>query len=255
MCIRDSIIINEESTPSFNTNNNDLIKRMCDRRTGIGADGLMLILKTDREGIDFEMLYYNSDGNPSSMCGNGGRCITLAAVHRSLVFERTRFLFGNDVYYSSYDASNGWVSLKMQNVERIDQSEGDYILDTGSPHYVQFCSTSDKNVRTEGSAIRYSPRFHDNGINVNFVEFKENALHVLTYERGVEDETYSCGTGVVASVISYAEKENLKLGVHSVQVKTKGGELEVSFEKKENIYENVFLKGPAVRVYQGLFIE
>ncbi len=251
----DFIIIDEESTPLFNKNDNELIRRMCDRRTGIGADGLMLIMHNDRDDIDFEMAYFNSDGNPSSMCGNGGRCITLAAVNRSLVFERARFLFDNDIYFSTYDPSNNWVSLKMQNVSRIETKEMDFILDTGSPHYVKFTDISNKDVKLAGSEIRYSERFKSEGINVNFVDFKQNELHVLTYERGVEDETYSCGTGVVASALSYAEKMNFTNGVYTIAIRTKGGQLEVSFEKIENGYENIFLKGPAIKVFDGIYQE
>lgn len=250
----DFIIIDKASTDSFDLKDSTLIREMCDRRTGIGADGLMLILSSKREDVDFEMTYFNADGNPSSMCGNGGRCITLAAAHRSLIFERARFLFGNDIYFSSFDPSTNWVSLKMQNVTRIESFKEDFILDTGSPHYVKFSDISlDIDVKKEGSEIRYSSRFVDEGINVNFVEFKDNTLKVLTYERGVEDETYSCGTGVVASAIALAEKNNFDPGIHSIPIRTKGGELEVSFDKKVDFYENIFLKGPAVKVYDGVF--
>jgi len=252
----DFIIIDEASTPSFDLENHALVKRMCDRRTGIGADGLMLILPSEREDIDFEMKYYNSDGRPSSMCGNGGRCITLAAASRSIFFQRARFLFDGDVYMANYDVADNWVSLKMQDVESVSKEENAYVLDTGSPHYVTFVKNLQSvDVQKEGSEIRYSEKYKEEGINVNFVHYEQEVLHVLTYERGVEDETFSCGTGVVASAIALAEKEKFSDGFHLVSIQTKGGNLEVSFEKSGGKYQHIFLKGPAVKVFSGVYIE
>ena len=245
----DFIIIDQESTTSFDLSNTGLIREMCDRRTGIGADGLMLILDSKREDVDFEMAYYNADGNPSSMCGNGGRCITLAAAHRSLIFERARFLFDNDIYFSSFDPSKNWVSLKMQNVSRIESSGKDFILDTGSPHFVKFTDTNEIDVKKKGSEIRYSDRFSEKGINVNFVEFKDDAINVLTYERGVEDETYSCGTGTVAvalaSAIHFNSSKNEQI------ISTPGGILKVYFNKSDNVFQDIWLEGPANFVFKG----
>lgn len=251
----DFIIIDERSTDSFDQDNHELIKRMCNRRTGIGADGLMLIVKPEREDVDFEMKYYNSDGRPSSMCGNGGRCITLAAASRSLFFQRARFLFMDQVYLANYDVEDNWVSLKMQDVRQITKGDA-YVLDTGSPHYVTFVkSIADVDVKKQGSEIRYSPAFEKSGINVNFVNFENDVLHVLTYERGVEDETYSCGTGVVASAISLGEHMGFEDGIHLINISTKGGKLEVSYEKKNGVYQHIFLRGPAVKVYTGVYVE
>jgi diaminopimelate epimerase len=155
---------------------------------------------------------------------------------------------------ATFDSSRQWVSLKMQDVLAIDLVGKDYVLNTGSPHYVKFI-TSDysKIVKKEGSKIRYNDLFKEQGINVNFVHFINNKLSVLTYERGVEDETYSCGTGVVASAIAYAEHEILTDGIHLIEIETKGGSLEVSFEKKQGNYHNIFLKGPAVKVFEGIY--
>lgn len=249
----DFIIIDQESSLTFDLYDIELIRNMCDRRTGIGADGLMLILPTNREDVDFEMKYFNADGKPSSMCGNGGRCIVKEAAKRSLFFQRTRFLFNQDIYLAQFDPSRNWVSLKMQDIEDVKLYSEDYVLDTGSPHYVRFCSVLGVDVFEEGKAIRYSEPFKREGINVNFVEHKHNALHVLTYERGVEDETYSCGTGVVASTIAWAVKEHMKDGIYSIDIHTKGGKLEVSFEKKEDRFTHIFLKGPAIEVFKGRY--
>lgn len=249
----DFVIIDERSTDEFDVENVELIRQMCDRRTGIGADGLMLIKTHEREDIDFEMLYFNADGRPSSMCGNGGRCITLAASRCSLFFERARFLFDGDVYMATFDSARNWVSLKMQDVLEIHKNEEDYVLDTGSPHYVKFVEEIPVNVKEAGSEIRYSPAFQEEGINVNFVMWKDEKLHVLTYERGVEDETFSCGTGVTAAAICWAEKINLEEGIHLIPILTKGGELELSYEKTASGYRNIFLKGPAVKVYEGAY--
>ena len=251
----DFIIIDEASTDAFDQDDNELIKRMCDRRTGIGADGLMLILKPEREDVDFEMKYYNSDGRPSSMCGNGGRCITLAAASRSLFFQRARFLFDDQVYLANYDVEDNWVSLKMQDVHEISKGDA-YVLDTGSPHYVTFVKSVDGiDVKKKGSEIRYSDTFKNAGINVNFVSYENEVLKVLTYERGVEDETFSCGTGVVASAISLAEEMNFQDGIYLIDIATKGGNLKVSYEKKDDVYQNIFLRGPAVKVYTGVYVE
>lgn len=225
------------------------IKHLCDRRFGIGADGLMLL--ENEAGYDFKMVYYNSDGNQSSMCGNGGRCITAFAKLLGIIDNKARFMAIDGAHDASID-ENGLVSLKMQDVKQVEDGGDFFYLNTGSPHYVRFVTDLDNfNVVEEGRKIRNSERFMEDGTNVNFIEKKEDALFVRTYERGVEDETYSCGTGVVASSL-VAALTGASTAKNHCHVSTLGGSLEVSFEKvlAQNFY-NIWLKGPAVMVYAG----
>jgi diaminopimelate epimerase len=225
------------------------IRFMCDRRFGIGADGLMLL--EIEPGCDFKMVYYNSDGNQSSMCGNGGRCITAFAKHLGLIDSAARFM-AIDGPHESVIGDKGIISLKMQDVKQIETGEDFFYLDTGSPHYVKFVKgLAEMDVFGEGREIRNNSRFHEAGTNVNFMEHKDEELWVRTYERGVEDETFSCGTGVTAAALVAAVKGISTSKNHSL-IKTRGGDLEVSFEKvlEQNFY-NIWLKGPAVMVFSG----
>lgn len=222
------------------------VKQLCDRRFGIGADGLMLLNLV--EGYDFEMKYYNADGNESSMCGNGGRCLVQFAKDVGIDKSHFYFLAVDGPHEANFD-DKGWVQLKMKDVDTIADLNGDAVLDTGSPHYVKFVNElAELDVFTEGKTIRYSEQFKDKGINVNFVQRHANKINVRTYERGVEDETYSCGTGVTASAIVAA---NAAEGFNRVEVSTPGGELAVTFEKHGNRYSNIWLCGPATFVFKG----
>jgi len=225
------------------------IEFLCNRRFGIGADGLMLIEKMD--GFDFKMVYYNLDGNVSSMCGNGGRCITKFAKQLGIVDGKTMF-FAIDGAHEAIINDNGYVELKMNNIIKIERLGNDFILNTGSPHYVQYVhDLNNYNVYLEGKKIRNSKPFAETGINVNFIEIINDVLHVRTYERGVEDETYSCGTGVVASAI-VASMGQFVFGAE-INVSTKGGSLKVSFDKINNQnFENIWLKGHANKVFEGV---
>lgn len=223
------------------------IAYICNRRFGIGADGLMLL--ESKAGYDFAMVYYNADGREGSMCGNGGRCLTRFAydmgIHKtSLVFTAV------DGDHEATLAENGWINLKMKDVDGITDHHGDFVLDTGSPHYVKQCNdVMNTDVFAEGRSIRYSKEFAEKGINVNFVENDEKKIVVRTYERGVEDETFSCGTGVTASALVFAHNEN---GFNRIEVQTKGGHLAVEFEKTgEDSFRNIWLCGPAVFVFKG----
>lgn len=225
------------------------INNLCDRRFGIGADGLMLL--NQKTGFDFEMKYYNADGNPGTMCGNGGRCMTKFAYHLGIHRELYRFLAADGVHEAEID-TDGIVSLKMKNVNIFRKFHNDFILDTGSPHYIKMVmNVMDLDVFKKGSEIRHSKEFEEEGINVNFVEQSEDAdkIIVRTYERGVEDETLSCGTGVTAAALVCYHNEN---GFNEVEVKTLGGKLSVEFDRiDENKYENIWLCGPAEKVYEG----
>ena len=224
------------------------VKFLCDRRFGIGADGLMLL--NTKAGYDFEMKYYNSDGRESSMCGNGGRCLVKFAYDLGIRKNEYHFIAADGPHQAEID-DKGVVSLKMKNVETIRDHHGDFILDTGSPHYVKMVvDVMDYDVFHKGMDIRYSSEFAKEGINVNFVEQKRSdEIIVRTYERGVEDETLSCGTGVTASALACYHNE---MGYNDVRVITKGGKLTVKYDRVgENYFENIWLCGPAVKVFEG----
>lgn len=228
---------------------NAQIHKLCDRRFGIGADGLMLL--NEKPGFDFEMKYYNADGKIGSMCGNGGRCIVKFAYHLGIHKEVYKFIAADGAHEAKIDAA-GIVSLKMQDVKNIQRFHNDYILDTGSPHYIKLSSNVKAlDVFKKGNEIRHSKEFEEEGINVNFVEQLEepDKIIVRTFERGVEDETYSCGTGVTAAAIVCYHNEN---GFNDVEVETLGGKLNVEFDRLDDSrYENIWLCGPAEKVYEG----
>jgi diaminopimelate epimerase len=225
------------------------IHLLCDRRFGIGADGLMLLQQ--KEGFDFEMKYYNADGREGSMCGNGGRCIVKFASHIGIRKDIYHFLASDGPHEAEIDI-DGIVSLKMKDVATIKKFHSDYILNTGSPHYIKLVTdVMTLDVYKKGHEIRNSKEFVQEGINVNFVEQEAEAdkITVRTFERGVEDETYSCGTGVTAAALVCYHNEN---GFNDVEVKTLGGKLSVEFDKiGDNKFENIWLCGPAEKVYEG----
>jgi diaminopimelate epimerase len=224
------------------------VNHICDRRFGIGADGLMLLSK--KEGYDFEMVYFNADGNQSSMCGNGGRCLVKFAYHMGIHKTTYRFIAIDGEHIADIGTDN-IVRLKMVDVNEVEQHSSYAVLNTGSPHFIKFSNNvKDIDVHETGREIRYSSAFKENGINVNFVEsLDEDSIFVRTYERGVEDETMSCGTGVTAAALVSAHNEK---GFNRVEVKTPGGRLSVEFDKvDEDHFENIWLCGPAEFVFKG----
>ncbi len=224
------------------------VRLLCDRRFGIGADGLMLL--NLRQGYDFEMKYYNADGRESSMCGNGGRCLVKFAYHRGIHRETYRFIAVDGEHEAEIDL-DGTVSLKMLDVSTIVSENGSFILNTGSPHYILMVDEIQKlDVFEEGRKIRYSETFAQEGINVNFVKhIDEDEIYVRTYERGVEDETLSCGTGVTAAALACYHNDT---GFNHVVVQTRGGTLEVEYDRlADQSYQNVWLSGPAESVFSG----
>jgi diaminopimelate epimerase len=222
---------------------------LCHRQFGIGADGLMLL--EPEPGVDFKMVYFNSDGNESSMCGNGGRCISAFAHHLGIVDTYVKFMATDGLHEASI-GDNNLVSLKMKDVKSIEQHKEYFFLDTGSPHYVEIVpNVLDLNVYQKGRDIRYSEPFAEQGTNVNFIEKINENVFVRTYERGVENETLSCGTGVTAAAL-VASLTGISTHKNSCLIQTKGGALEVSFEKVlENTFYNIWLKGPANLVFEG----
>lgn len=220
---------------------------LCHRHFCIGADGLMLLNAYPE--ADFEMKYYNADGKESSMCGNGGRCIVAFAKKLGVIKSKANFM-AIDGLHEAVLVKDDWVELKMKDVNGVELGEDFAILDTGSPHYVKYTEfLGDVDVVKEGRAIRNSKRFAKEGINVNFLEYGSNALLVRTYERGVENETLACGTGVTAAAIVVAGNQNKS---YTIPVKTNGGDLEVRFDKKDaQHFENIWLCGPATYVFEG----
>ena len=224
------------------------INKMCDRHFGIGADGLMLL--NEKEGFDFEMIYFNADGNLGSMCGNGGRCIVQFASNMGI--KKNEYIFSaiDGAHKAKVDLDRQ-VSLQMKDVQGVEFSLDHYVLNTGSPHYVKFVTgIEDLDVVSEGRKIRNSKQFAKEGINVNFIEtIDDDHIFVRTYERGVEDETLSCGTGVTASALIAAHNDN---GFNRVEVKSKGGNLSVEFDKiSDTKFTNIWLSGPATFVFSG----
>jgi len=244
----DFVIIDQRAHKYLDNSDTETIKHLCDRRFGIGADGLILL--QNRADFDFEMVYFNADGRESTMCGNGGRCITAFAKQVGCIDSKATFMAIDGVHESEV-LKNGEVRLRMSDVGTIEQGNDFFVLDTGSPHYVVFVEDiSDMNIVESGQVIRYSERFKDQGINVDFVEQRENGIEVATYERGVEDETLSCGTGVTAAAIAWHLK-NKHAGIAQVPVSTKGGNLSVQLENAGIGYTNIWLNGPATLVFNG----
>ena len=240
-------IIIDNRQQLFPKNNTKLIARYCDRKFGIGADGLILLELSDAS--DFTMVYYNADGKPSSMCGNGGRCIVAFAKKLNIIKDKTTFEAVDGIHEASI--KKDIVSLKMIDISAVERFENHLFLDTGSPHHVTFVNDiTNVNVKISGRKIRYGAPYFEEGSNVNFVEKVDNStFKVRTYERGVEDETLSCGTGVTAVAIAVHKANKTKNT--TVVLETPGGTLEVSFNIENNKYKDVFLKGGAVFVFQG----
>ena len=226
-----------------------LVEKLCDRRFGIGGDGLILLENDDES--DFRMVYYNSDGNPSSMCGNGGRCIVAFAKNLGLIQNQTTFI-ATDGLHDATISDKGIISLQMKEVDAIDITAEFVFLDTGSPHHVQMeDDLPNLDVKTLGAQIRYSDLYGKAGSNVNFVH-QENSdtFSLRTYERGVEDETLSCGTG--ATAVALAMHAIGKTKAETVHLNVEGGQLDVSFHVSNNKFTNVHLIGPAEFVFKGV---
>ncbi len=253
---------------------NKVVFELCHRNFGIGADGLMLLQPSNH--THFEMIYFNSDGHLSSMCGNGGRCIAHFAATLGIgdrvkdAKQALTFIAPDGQHSAQVDMNEQWVELSMQSVNTIAKSElstNAWILHTGSPHYVEFPTDSTlhegESFLPWAKSIRYSKTYAAEGINVNWVEIlNEKTIAMRTYERGVENETFSCGTGVTAAAIAFFYSNLPKMtNDHAtpnfmeqrIEVQTKGGILHVAFEVDDNNhFNNVVLAGPTKSVFVGI---
>lgn len=241
-------ILFDDREKKFDDSDKKLISNLCDRRFGIGADGLMLL--RNKQGYDFEMVYFNADGNTSSMCGNGGRCISRFAKDIGAVKNNEMRFLAVDGEHTAIIGPET-IKLKMNDVADIEIGLDFFFLNTGSPHYVKFDShVATLNVVKEGKKIRNNERFVKEGTNVNFVMKENDGIFMRTYERGVEDETLSCGTGVTACAI-VASLNGMATSPEKCVVNTRGGNLSVHFKKNENSFSNIWLEGPATFVFKG----
>lgn len=246
----------------FDRNNPVLVKKLCDRRFGIGADGLMLL--QDHADYDFEMVYYNADGREGSLCGNGGRCIAAFANRLGIFTDKTDFMAADGVHAAELSVGSTGIfqeenapqevtiKLQMNDVRSIQKIGADYVLDTGSPHLVRMVEQLNLYpVVTEGRKIRYHKQYEPGGINVNFIEQNPHGgFAIRTYERGVEDETLACGTGATAAAMAMAYQQQLS-GEQHIPIKALGGDLMIHFHLDGEQFTQVFLEGPATFVYEG----
>lgn len=241
----DFIIIDNRKA-IINPSDSVLINRLCNRRFGIGADGLILV--SGHADADYEMKYFNSDGRIGSMCGNGGRCSAHFTLKHKIAGIKQRFMAFDGIHEA--EIGDNIVRLQMADVNEYNIIEGNYFINTGSPHYVVFTNGIDTmDVSAEGMKMRWSPLFAPGGTNVNFVEIRDKGLYLRTFERGVEEETLACGTGVTASAIASVLKGHFDTA--PVKVKARGGNLEVDFKVREEKVTDVWLTGPAKFVFGG----
>lgn len=253
----DFILVDQRKEAHIQRSAQRWIEKVCNRRFGIGADGLILL--QNKQGYDFEMIYFNADGRESSMCGNGGRCISAFAHDLGIFRDKCRFWAIDGEHEAVYNAAaqeyQAWIELKMTAVDQVELLDNAFVLNTGSPHYVRFDdSVESLDMVQEGRKIRYSTRFKAEGINVNLVSplQDEAGLRIRTYERGVEDETLACGTGVTAAALAWHQKQNLPPGSYTFKLQASGGQLSVRFEATaQHRYQNIWLCGPAAFVFSG----
>lgn len=259
----DFVLLDQRRDRWLTREDTEKIALLCNRRFGIGADGLILL--ENQPGFDFEMIYFNADGRESTMCGNGGRCIAAFAQQLGIIGEHGRFWAIDGAHEAKIslrpasrtgdrvDATR-WVELKMTDVQNMDQDGDTFILNTGSPHYIRFDNGLETlDVVKEGRAVRFSDRFKKEGINVNFVRLNsDTSLDIRTYERGVEDETLACGTGVTAAAIASYRRRGLSAGYAEIPVHAQGGDLAVRFHANaDGSFSDIWLCGPAEQVFEG----
>lgn len=240
-------VILKNSPPLIDHSDALLIRKLCDRRFGIGADGLMLI--EECEGYDFRMRYFNSDGYPGTMCGNGARCASHFAMRHITGFRNLTFM-ADDGPHTAKPAGDGIVEVSITDVKKVVFAPDGIVINTGVPHLVIFTEDNSKtDMVSFGRALRWSPAYAPEGVNVNLVSISNGKLHVRTYERGVEDETLACGTGITASAIAAAFTGKIVTG--ETEVSARGGKVSVRFTLETNGARDIYLTGPATFVFSG----
>lgn len=240
-------VLIDNTEAHFPVTNHQAIAQICHRNFGIGADGFICIEKDTT--TDFYMRYFNSDGYEGSLCGNGSRCAIHYAKTLGLTTDKVMFSAADGVHHAQF--INSEIALKLHNISTWEQRENAIFLDTGSPHHVVFVpDINTVDVTAEGAKIAHAAPYFSDGTNVNFVQLMDvNTLYVRTYERGVEAETLSCGTGVTAAALAaHISKKTTSI---AIQIQTRGGNLNVSFSPTTSGYEAVVLQGPAAPVFTG----
>lgn len=230
----------------------EIILKMCDRRTGIGADGLIVMMPSETH--DFRMRYYNCDGKESTFCGNGGRCIAAFAHQQGIIKKHATYEAVDGTHKArvkEISPNEYHVELTMRDIMSYKLENDSLLIDTGSPHYVKKVKDLyGLDVINKGAEIRYDKNISEDGVNVDFLLNKEGKIYIRTYERGVENETLACGTGVTASAIA----ASLWFGGNDIDIYTMIAKLNVKFEMENNCFKNVVLSGPATHVFDGMFI-
>jgi diaminopimelate epimerase len=246
-------IIADNRDNSLTDISSEQIRQMCSRRFGIGSDGFIFL--STHNYADFQMDFYNPDGSGATFCGNGARCIVAFAYRLGIIKNETEFMASDGLHKAvikdSENTDDLIIRLRMSNVESLENHPAGSFCNTGAPHLVQFTKlTDDFPVVKKGREIRFSDKYKTDGINVNFVSaLSVDQIYVRTYERGVEDETLSCGTGVTASALAFAQSNDMNEGI--IGVKTRGGNFRVGFKRSSAGFSQVYLQGPAVFVYGG----
>lgn len=239
----------DDRAETFDLNDHQLIAHLCHRKFGVGADGLILI--RNHNEVDFEMIYYNADGYLTSLCGNGSRCAVMFANKLGVIKDHCQFMTVEGVLEAKIE--QGHVYLKMPNVDQLEVFKDHFFLNTGSPHHICFVDEIEHyDVFHQGKKIRNGAPYYEEGANVNFVKnLSEDTIFVRTYERGVENETLSCGTGVTAAALV----QGFKGASSPIHVKTRGGNLQISFKKdSDNKFSDIYLIGPVEMVFNGEII-
>ena len=250
----DFVMVDQRKASYLDKSDRTTIARLCDRRFGVGADGLILL--QNHPDYDFEMVYFNADGREGSLCGNGGRCTVAFARHLGLIGAKCQFLAVDGPHEALVNGSGDWVELKMHDLSEVKKGSDFYEMDTGSPHYVQLVEgLPELDVLRRGREVRNSAPYEQAGINVNFIEPTAEGFAIRTYERGVENETLACGTGVTAAAIAYAlqfpERADRLLTKGGIPAGAQGGSLKVRFERDRTAFRNIWLCGPATFVFSG----
>lgn len=239
-------ILIDDRVERFNIDNPKLVKSICKRKFGVGSDGLIIL--RNHEHHDFEMIFFNSAGEKSTFCGNGGRCILSFAKDLGIISKKSIFIAYDGIHEGEINGRN--IRLKMADVQKVNVKDDCIVLDTGSPHLIKIVDNlKDLDVITEGRKLRFSKEFGTYGINVNFTEIRNDHVFIRTYERGDEMESLSCGTGSVAAAIALHKIK--KVNSQHLTIYTKGGELEVFFKYDGRYYTDIWLSGEARMVYKG----